>query len=76
MLDFEYDAELEREVLTEEAHAQGLEQGLEQGHTQGIEQVALHMLIDKQDPAYIMRITGVTAERLGVLQQEILDSST
>ena len=44
MLNWEYDADAEKRVLTEEAiqigHQQGLQQGLQQGQQQGAEQLA------------------------------------
>ena len=59
MLNFEYDADLEREVIAKEAFDQGLEQA------------ALNMLKDNQDLSYITKITGITLSRLHALQKEI-----
>jgi predicted transposase YdaD len=40
MLNWEYDAEAERRVLTEEAQQQGMQQGMQRGMLQGAELVA------------------------------------
>ena len=68
MLEFEYDAELEREVLLEEAIEQGIEQG--------IEQVALNMLRKGMAHEDISGVTGLSLERLEALYADQLTLDT
>ena len=67
MLGFEYDADLEREVIEEEA----IEKGIEQGSEQMALNIALNMLKAQQTPAFITKMTGVTARRLRALRKEL-----
>jgi len=71
MLYYEYNQELEREVIQEEAFEDGHAQGLEQGHAEGqIEEkltIARNLLAKGSTPDFVSEITGLSLEEIAKL---------
>ncbi|MCL2230685.1 MAG: Rpn family recombination-promoting nuclease/putative transposase [Treponema sp.] len=74
MLYYEYNQELEREVIQEEAFEDGHAQGLKQGHAEGLEQVykekqaiARNLLAEGSTPEFVQKITGLSLDEIAGL---------
>jgi len=64
MLYYEYNQELEREVIREEAIEDGIAMGLEQAYKEKLT-IARNLLAEGSTPEFIQKITGLSLEEIG-----------